>query len=212
MRCSVSFPSHDLQRALQFIVQPPSLLVEHRVNEARGTGQGDFCCQDRHGAVRGDLPQATKGVVDLASSGHLCSLQARKKVLKWGVLKSWSCPIPCSPSLFVPLHLISCGFWIQHLDKMLQICHFAAGLSNVPSPHNSTSSGYLHKGSTSHGEMLFLPILLLFWILHEWGLCCQPINCHKVNGLVLQATGLNFWEWDLLQTITWGYCDNLAEV
>lgn len=162
MRCSVSFPSHDLQRAWPFLVQPPSLLVEHRVKEAHGTGEGDFCWQDRHGAVRGDPSQATKGVVELASSGHVCSLQARKKVLKWGAFKSWSCPTPCSPSLSVPLHLISCGLRIQHSGEMPQICLFAAGPSNVPSPHSSVSSGYLHKGSTSPGEMLFLPILLLF--------------------------------------------------
>lgn len=83
----MSFPSYDVQRALQFIVQQPSLLVEHQVKEARGIGEGDFCCQDRHGAGRGDLLQATKGVVELASSGPFCSLQARKKILKWGAFK-----------------------------------------------------------------------------------------------------------------------------
>lgn len=115
---SCVLPSHDLQRALQFTVQPPSLLVEHRVKEAHGTREGDFCWQDRQGFVRGDLPQATKGMVELASSGHICSLQARKKVLKCRALKSYSWPTPCSPPLSVPLHLICCGLRIQHIDKM----------------------------------------------------------------------------------------------
>ena len=79
-----------------------------------------------------------------------------------------------------------------HLDKMPQICLFAAGLSNVPSPHSSGSAGYLHKGSTSLGERLCPANLLLFWILHGGGLYCQPINCHKVNGFESRGHRLKF--------------------
>lgn len=49
-----------------------------------------------------------------------------------------------------------------HLDTVPQICLFAAGLSNVPSPHTSGSVEYLHKGSTGLGGKLCFASLLLF--------------------------------------------------
>lgn len=81
MRFSESFPSHGLQRALQFSVQPPSLLVEHRVKEACVRGEGEFCVQEGCGTGRGGLAQASWGVVEPASFGHFSSLQAGGKVL-----------------------------------------------------------------------------------------------------------------------------------
>lgn len=154
----MSFPSHDLQGAWQFLVQPPLLLVEHRVKEAHGTGEETFA-----GGTDMELSDETSLRPPRewwSSPGHVCSLQARKLVLKWEGFKSWSCPIPCSPPLSVLLHLISCGLRIQHLGEMPQICLFAQVFQMF---HLLTvSSGYLHKGSTSCGERLFLPILLLF--------------------------------------------------
>lgn len=210
MRCSVSFPSHDLQRAWNSLGSHAHCWQSTGWKKHIGQEKGTF-------AGRTDMGLSEETTLRPPREWWSSPLQEtsvpfgqERKFWNGGLSNHGLAPLPAP--LLSPLHLISCGLRIQHLDEMPQICLFAADLSNVPSLHSSASSEFLHKGSASHGERLFLPILLLFWILQGQGLCCRPINCHKVNGLDLQATGLNFWEWDLLQTITWGYCDNLVEV
>lgn len=67
---------------------------------------------------------------------------------------------------------------------------------------SQAKDGIYAKGSTSLGEMLCLPTRFCFEFYMEKDCIVSPLIITQLMAVDLEATSLNFWEWDLLQTIT----------
>lgn len=167
--------------------------------------------QEGHGDSRGGFPQATWGMVELASPGYFCSFQARRKFLHLNLpimsgFKSWSCLIPCSPSLLAPPHLMSCGLrditksW--HLDKILKFVSFQQVFQIFHHLIAQAVLGIYIKSPLALERGYVLPTCFSFEFCMEGACIVNPLIVTKLMALDIEATGLNFWEWDLLQTIT----------
>lgn len=122
------------------------------------------------------------------------------------VLNHGLAPLPVP--LLVPPHLMFCGLrditksssW--HLDKIPQICLFAAVFQMFHDLIAQAVQDIYIKGPQALERSYVLPACFCFEFCMEGDCIVKPLIVTKLMALNLEATGLNFREWDLLQTIT----------